>query len=202
MNRNGGHRFDHEFIYEIVPGGASVLDLGCGDGELLARLIEDKKVQGLGIEKDIDQVAKAISRRVPVLHTDLDLGLAGFPDNFFDFVILEKTLQVVNKPLLVLEEMLRVGGVGVISFPNFSHWNVVASLILTGRMPVTPALPYHWYDTPNIHLFTVKDFLDWARTNNVAVEQGLAWVNGKVVPLNEEEDIFAEEVLFVISRNS
>ncbi len=199
---NSRYRFDHEFIYEIVPQGSSVLDLGCGDGELLAKLIINKKVQGLGIEKDIDQVAKAISRGVPVLHTDLDLGLAGLPDSYFDFVILEKTLQVVNKPLLVLEEMLRVGRVGVISFPNFSHWNVVASLVLTGRMPVTPVLPYQWYDTPNIHLFTVKDFLDWARKNNVTVEQGLALVNGKVVPLNEEEDIFAEEVLVVISRQS
>lgn len=200
MINSGRYRFDHEVIYDLIPVGASVLDLGCGDGELLAKLIENKEVRGLGIEKDVDQVAGTICRGVPVLNIDLDSGLAGLPDKFFDFVILEKTLQAVNKPLFVLEEMLRVGEAGVVSFPNFSHWQVVSSLFFTGRMPVTPVLPFQWHDTPNIHLFTARDFLDWARVNNVRVKQGYSWVGHRVVPFEEKDSALAEEVLFVVSR--
>lgn len=202
MNGNGKYRWDHEAIFNLIPEGSSVLDLGCGDGELLARLMAEKKVEGLGIEKDFHRVAGAIARGVPVLHLDLDEGLTGLPDGFFDFVVLEKTLQEVNKPLFVLEEMLRAGRAGVISFPNFGHWHVVASLILTGRMPVTPALPYQWHETPNIHLFTVRDFLDWARSSQVRIERGLSWVEGRVLPFCEEDAVIAEEVLFVVSRPS
>ncbi|OPX86737.1 MAG: Methionine biosynthesis protein MetW [Pelotomaculum sp. PtaB.Bin104] len=194
------HRFDHDVIYCLIPEGASVLDLGCGDGELLTKLIENKKVQGLGIEKDIDQVMQTIDRGVPVLHLDLDEGLTGLPEHFYDYVILEKTLQAVNKPLFVLEEMLRVGGAGVVSFPNFGYHQVVGSLVETGRMPVTADLPYQWYDTPNIHLFTAIDFLDWTRANRVRIEQGLAWVDGSIVPFKEVDAARASEVLFVVSR--
>jgi len=193
-------RFDHDIIYELIPEGASVLDLGCGDGELLTKLIRNKKVQGLGIEKDINQVAATISRGVPVLHLDLDEGLAGLPDNLFDFVILEKTLQAVNKPLFVLEEMLRIGGAGIVSFPNFGCRHVIDSLVTTGRMPITPALPYQWYDTPNIHLFTAMDFIDWTRKNHVKIERGLLWVDETIIPFDEGNTALASEVLFVVSR--
>jgi methionine biosynthesis protein MetW len=192
-------RWDHDAIYEIIPERATVLDLGCGDGELLARLIKNKLVLGLGIEKDIDQVAQSITREVPVVNLDLDEGIAGFPDKHFDFVVLEKTLQVVNKPIFVLNEMLRVGGSGIISFPNFGHRLVVEYLASTGRMPITPALPYQWYDTPNIHLFTVRNFLDWVGANNVRVIQGLSTIDGMVNPFREDDDARAEEVLFVVS---
>jgi len=201
MSENKSYRFDHEVIYNYIPEGSSVLDLGCGDGELLAKLIEDKKVRGLGIEKDFDQVAETIARGVPVLHSDLDEGLAGLPDHFFDYVVLEKTLQAVKRPLFVLEEMLRVGTAGIISFPNFGHRQVVTSLLSTGKMPVTPNLPYQWYDTPNIHLFTAKDFLDWAGANKVRIEKGFSWNGYKIVPFKEEESVLAEEVLFVVSRS-
>lgn len=200
MTKNEGFRFDHQFIFELVPEGSSVLDLGCGDGQLLAKLIECKNIQGLGIEKDFAQVAQTTSRGVPVLNLDLDEGLAGLPDKFFDFVILEKTLQAVHRPLVVLEEMLRVGQAGVVSFPNFSHWQVLSSLMLTGKMPVTPVLPYQWYDTPNIHLFTAKDFLDWAAANSVKVQQGYSRVEGSVIPFEEKDASLAEEVLFVVAR--
>lgn len=193
-------RWDHQAIYEIIPVGASVLDLGCGSGELLSRLIKDKLVKGQGVEKDVERVMECVSRGVPVYHADLDKGLAGFPDSFFDYVVLEKTLQVVYKPLLVLEEMLRVGRAGIVSFPNFGHRDIIESFVRTGRMPITRALPYQWYDTPNIHLFTVNDFLDWARTKGVTVERGLSWADGRVRSFEKGDTLRAEEVLFVVSR--
>lgn len=194
-------RFDHKVIFDFVQAGSSVLDLGCGNGDLLSKLIRQKGVKGLGIEKDFDQVAETIARGVPVIQSDLDEGLSGLPDHFFDYVILEKTLQAVKRPLLVLEEMLRVGSNGIVSFPNFGHSQVVFSLFSTGKMPVTKNLPYQWYDTPNIHLFTAKDFLDWAGANNVRIEKGFSWTGREIVPFNEEESAFAEEVLFVVSRS-
>jgi len=200
MTRKRRSRFDHDVICGLVSKGSSVLDLGCGDGELLIKLIKNKNVQGLGIEKDIDRVAETISNGVPVLHMDLDEGLTGLPDRFFDFVILEKTLQAVKKPLFVLDEMLRVGGWGIVSFPNFGYRQVVDSLVSTGRMPVTSTLPYQWYDTPNIHLFTANDFLDWARKNHVTVEQGLSWVDDAIVTFKEEDSSKASEVLFVVKK--
>lgn len=201
MTASKSCRFDHKVILNLVPAGSSVLDLGCGNGELLSKLIRQKGVQGLGIEKDIDQVAQTIARGVPVIHSDLDDGLSGLPDHFFDYVILEKTLQAVQRPLFVLEEMIRVGFAGIVSFPNFGHRQVAFSLLSTGKMPVTQNLPYQWYDTPNIHLFTAKDFLDWAEANNVRIEKGFSWNGREIVPFNEEESAFAEEVLFVVSRS-
>ncbi len=200
MNIN--YHYDHQIIYDLLPESCSVLDLGCGDGELLWKLIENKKVRGLGIEKNIDRVAETISKGVPVLHTDLDEGLAGLPDGFFDYVILEKTLQAANKPLFVLEEMMRVGVFGIISFPNFGHWQVISSLLFTGKMPVTPNLPYQWHDTPNIHLFTAKDFLEWAEVNGVKIERGYSWTGSKIAVFDEKESALAEEVLFIISHAS
>lgn len=195
----GVGRWDHQAIYEIIPAGASVLDLGCGNGELLSRLIKDKGVKGQGIEKDIERVIECVARGVPVYHADLDRGLAGFPDGFFDYVVLEKTLQAVHKPLFVLEEMLRVGKAGIVSFPNFGHWDIVDSFIRTGRMPVTPVLPYQWHDTPNIHLFTVNDFLDWTKAAGVTIKRGLSWADGAVRPFEEGDALRAQEVLFVVS---
>jgi len=202
MTQKKSSRFDHDIIYDIISEGSAVLDLGCGDGELLMKLIKNKNVRGLGIEKDIDQVTKSIIKGVPVLHMDLDEGLTGLPDRFFDFVILEKTLQAVKKPLFVLDEMLRVGGAGIVSFPNFGYRQVVDSLVSTGRMPVTSTLPYQWYDTPNIHLFTVDDFLDWAHKNQVTVEQGLFRVEEAIIPFTEAVASEASEVLFVVKRLS
>ncbi|MFX4263504.1 methionine biosynthesis protein MetW [Pelotomaculum propionicicum] len=200
MTINKNCRFDHKVICGLVPAGSSVLDLGCGSGELLSKLINYKDVQGLGIEKEFDQVAETIARGVPVIHADLDEGLAGLPDRFFDYVILEKTLQAVKRPLFVLEEMLRVGSAGIVSFPNFGHRQVVFSLLSTGKMPVTSNLPYQWYDTPNIHLFTAKDFLEWADANNVRIEKGFSWTGREIVPFKEEESAFAQEILFVVSK--
>lgn len=198
-SRPGRGRWDHQAIYEAIPPGSSVLDLGCGDGELLARLVREKGVQGQGVEKDLAHVLECTARGVAVYHADLDEGLAGFPDAFFDYVILEQTLQTVRKPLSVLEEMLRVGRAGIVSFPNFGHVGVVASLAQSGRMPVTPELPYHWHETPNIHLLTLDDFLDWVRARGAVVERGLCWMGGEVRRLEEVDGRLAREVLFVLT---
>lgn len=194
------YRWDHQEIFSLIPEDASVLDLGCGDGELLASLIKDKHVHGLGIEKNLDRVAETVARGVPVLHLDLDQGLAEFPDQFFDYVLLEKTLQTVTKPLVVMDEMLRVGRHGVISFPNFGHPEVTSSLVVGVRMPVTPNLPYQWYDTPNIHLFTVNDFMDLCEQKGIEIICSRVWKQGKVTDLAREDFYLAEEVMFVVSR--
>jgi len=195
-------RWQDGIIEKIVPEGSTVLDLGCGEGQLLARLIRDKHVRGQGVELDPGGVFVCVERKVPVFQSDLDAGLKGFADGSFDYVILEETLQTLHHPDDVLSEMLRVGRTGIVSFPNFAYWRVRLDLALGGRMPVTETLPYHWYDTPNIHLLTLFDFMDWARTRHVAITQGHALIEGRVRPLDPEKDtLYAEEVLLVVEAD-
>jgi methionine biosynthesis protein MetW len=150
-------RFDYDLIASWIPEGARVLDLGCGDGELLARLAALRRVKGYGVEIDPGRVLAAVGRGVNVIQMDLESGLSMFEDDAFDFVILSQTLQAMRRSDLILAEMLRVGHEGIVTFPNFGYWKHRLS-ILRGRMPVSESLPYAWYDTPNIHLCTVKDF--------------------------------------------
>ncbi|MBS3943259.1 MAG: methionine biosynthesis protein MetW [Dethiobacter sp.] len=193
-------RWDHNLIYNLVPVESSVLDLGCGDGELLARMINDKQVRGQGVEADPACVSAAITNGIPVYQGDLDLGLPEFMDQSFEYVILEKTLQAVRRPMLVMQEMLRIGRNSIVSFPNFSFETVVGNLVLTKRMPVTPSLPYQWHDTPNIHLFTLLDFMDWIQQNGVGIVAAYAWSGGRHRPLRLPADSTrAEELLFVLS---
>lgn len=194
-------RWDHCAIYHLIPEGSSVLDLGCGDGELLASLVKHKQVRGMGIEKNLERVTETMARGVPVLHLDLDEGLPEFPDQSFDYVLLEKTLQTVQKPMTVIDEMLRVGKYGVISFPNFGHPEVTSSLVLRSRMPITPHLPYQWYDTPNIHLFTVNDFFDLCETKGINIIDIQVWKQGMASPFSKEDYSLAEEVMCVVSRD-
>ncbi len=196
---NGGHaRWDHEVIERIIPSGCRVLDLGCGNGELLDRLIRVRHVRGQGVELDPERVSQCVARGVPVFQIDLDEGLTGFPDDFFDYVILEETLQTVHQPVKVLGEMLRVGKRGIVSFPNFGYWQVRLELGLGGRMPVLDSLPYPWYDTPNIHLCSLVDFVGWAREARVEVIEGHVLSEGQVRPLREGDNLFAEEALLVV----
>lgn len=196
------HRWQDPLIEQEIPPGASVLDLGCGDGVLLARLIGEKKIRGQGIELDAQGVFECVARKVPVFQTDLDGGLKGFADQSFDYVVLEETIQTLHRPDEVLREMLRVGRTGIISFPNFGHWRVRLDLLLRGHMPKTDVLPYQWYDTPNIHLLTLADFLEWARQHHITVNRGHALSAGAVHPLREDDTLYAEEVLLVVQRAS
>ena len=196
-----GRRWDHEVIKEIITPGARVLDLGCGSGELLERLIRLKGVRGQGIEIDPEKVYECVGRGVSVFQADLDQGLPGWPDNSFDFVILEETLQTVHEPVKVLSEMIRVGKRGIISFPNFGYWRVRLELGLGGKMPVIESLPYPWYQTPNIHLCSLEDFMAWAREARVEIIDSHVLSEGDVRPLREDDNLFAEEVLFVVQGN-
>ncbi len=193
-------RWDHEEIERIITPGSLVLDLGCGNGELLERLVRSKKVQGQGVELDPEKVYECVERGVSVFQTDLDEGLKGFPDNSFDFVILEETLQTVHQPVKVLAEMLRVGKQGIISFPNFGYWHVRLELAFGGQMPVIESLPYNWYDTPNIHLFTLEDFLAWCSQAKVNIIEAYVLAEGEVRPLQAGDNLFAQEVLMVIQQ--
>lgn len=201
MRRRWDHeRWDHEIISRLIPDRASVLDLGCGPGELLCHLMRTRGVFGQGIELDPESVLACVQRGVPVIQADLDEGLRGFADGSFDFVVLEETLQTVRRPLRVLAEMLRVGRTGIISFPNFGHWRVRGQLLLGGRMPVTPHLPHAWWDTPNIHLMTIRDFESWCAEQGVVIHSRFAYAGGRCRPLAAGDNLKAEEALYVISR--
>jgi methionine biosynthesis protein MetW len=152
-------RYDYELIQSWIPERSRVLDLGCGDGVLLAGLAATNSAQGYGIEIDDANVLASVKNGVNVIQTDIESGLANFEDNAFDFVILSQTLQAMRNAESVLNEMLRVGREGIVTFPNFGYWRHRLD-ILGGHMPESKTLPHKWYDTPNIHLCTVKDFED------------------------------------------
>jgi methionine biosynthesis protein MetW len=193
-------RWQDDIITREIESGARVLDLGCGDGQLLARLQRERQVRGQGVEIDAKAVLSATERGVPVLQADLSEGLSWFPDGSFDVVVLEETLQTLPNPWLMLEEMLRVGRKGIVSFPNFAHWRVIVDLVAHGRMPVTERLPYHWYDSENIHPFTLQDLLDWVDASKVRIVAGHSLSEGSVRPLRPEDNLHAEEVLVVVER--
>jgi methionine biosynthesis protein MetW len=152
-----GLRPDLAFICEWIPPGSRILDLGCGDGALLAHLAKTRQVRGYGLEIDPDNIARCLEAGVNVIEADVDDGLKDFRDGSFDYVVMTQALQAMQRPDRVVGEILRVGRVGIVTFPNFGHWRARLALTL-GRMPMTPALPARWYDTANIHLCTVADF--------------------------------------------
>src|SRR6202158_1847209 len=161
----GGARVDLVLVSEMVERGAKVLDVGCGDGELLRILAESRGVDGRGIELSREGVNECVAKGLAVIQGDADTDLADYPDDAFDYVILSQTLQATRHPRVVLEHMLRIGRSAVVSFPNFGHWQVRLQLLFAGHMPQTDILPYSWYDTPNIHHCTIKDFRQLCTTN-------------------------------------
>ena len=161
-------RPDFAAIAAWIPRGASVLDLGCGDGSLLRYLKETRAVRGYGVEINDPDIVSCIANGMNVIQNDLESGLSDFEDNSFDFVILSQTLQATRHTEALIREMLRVGREGIVSFPNFGYWRNRLRVLL-GHMPVSRELPYQWYDTPNVHLCTLHDFESFCRKYNVAV---------------------------------
>lgn len=164
-------RPDFHVIGEIIEPGSRVLDLGCGEGELLAWLVEHKRVLARGVEISPAQVRRAIARGVSVYQGDINEGLADYPDKAFDYVILSQTLQETRAPLQVLRELLRIGRRAIISFPNFGHWSVRLAMLRTGTAPKTKLFPHNWYDSPNIHFLSINDFEDFCREQHFPIER-------------------------------
>jgi methionine biosynthesis protein MetW len=164
-------RSDYAIIGEIVEPRTKVLDLGCGEGELLAWLAANKEVESRGVEISGAKVLRAIARGVSVHQSDIDEGLADYPDRAFDYVILSQTLQETRHPRQVLREMVRVGRRAIVAFPNFGHWRVRLAMLFSGRAPRTKLFPYEWYDSPNIHFLTVQDFEELAAAEGLLVER-------------------------------
>ena len=191
-------RSDYAIIGDIVEPGTSVLDLGCGDGELLQWLAENKGVDARGVEISSARVQRAIARGVSVFQSDIDEGLADYPDQVFDYVILSQTLQETRHPRKVLREMLRVGRRGIVAFPNFGHWPVRLSMLFSGRAPRTSLFPYEWYDSPNIHFLTVRDFEDLARVEGLKVERRYFLAGRRKVGM--WPNLRAEVAVFLVRR--
>jgi len=156
-------RYDLQIIASWIEPGAKVLDLGCGEGDLLKFLINHKQVTGSGIEHDEGKVAECIAKGLSVLQGDINKEVLDYPDNTYDYVILSQTLQQVYEPDTLIRAMMRIGQKGIVSFPNFSHWRIRSQLFLTGYAPMTKQLPYEWYNTPNIRVITIRDFRKFTR---------------------------------------
>ena len=196
-------RTDRDMILTLVPEGAKVLDLGCGDCSLLNELVRKKKIRGTGLDIDGMQLVNGLASGLNVFHGDLDEGLAEFPDQSYDFVILNQTLQVVKNPMLVVNEVLRIGCYGILGLPNFAQWQLRRGLFFGGRAPKSPALPFEWYDTPNIRVLSIKDFFDYCSKEQIQIVQqryliGGRWVNSAF--WRKATNLFAHIGMFVITR--
>ena len=192
-------RGDIDTIVSWVPEGGKVLDLGCGDGELLHQLQNEKRVEGLGVDIDPAYIIAAVSRGLCVVQQDMEDGLQNFAGSRFDAVIIAYSLQVLERPHAVLERIVNIGNEAIVTFPNFGHWRSRLSLLLSGRMPKTKALPYSWFDTPNIHFCTVADFEALCKDLNiVVVERRMSSHAGLLAQL--WPNLFAKSASYRITR--
>ena len=174
MTNPAHKRSDLSVVADMVAPGSRVLDVGCGDGLLLEMLARDRQVDGRGVELSQRGVNDCVAKGLPVIQGDADTDLADYPEDSFDYVILSQTLQATQRPRVVLEHMLRIGRRAIVSFPNFGHWRVRMQLLFYGRMPRSTNLHYSWHETPNIHLCTIKDFVDLSEEVGAVIERGMA----------------------------
>jgi methionine biosynthesis protein MetW len=191
-------RSDYAIISEIIEPNTRILDLGCGEGDLLAWLAENKHVDARGVEISGQKVQQAIARGVSVFHGDIEEALADLPDQAFDYVILSQTLQESKSPLKVLSEMLRIGRRAIVAFPNFGHWTVRLSHLFTGRAPKTKLFPHDWFDSPNIHFLTVHDFESLAHSQKWNIEKRIFLQGARQISLLA--NLLSEVAVFLVSK--
>jgi methionine biosynthesis protein MetW len=197
-----GIRLDLQKIAELVTPKSRVLDIGCGDGALLYHLAHTKQVDGRGIEISQDGVNACVAQGLSVIQGNAETDLKDYPANAFDYVILGQTLQAMHEPKTVLTEMLRIGGRAIVSFPNFGYWRLRLKLLFTGRMPASAALPHKWYDTPNVHLCTIHDFVALCEELNVTIERcftvSAAGGVREISPRSPTANLFGVEAVFLL----
>ncbi len=193
-------RIDYELIESLIEPRSGVLDAGCGDGELLARLTVDKNIRGEGIELEHDSVLDCVCRTIPVIQYDIERGLGAYDDKSFDVAILSQTLQTLKDPKKVFLEMLRVGKKVIVSFPNFAHWRCRLQLLAKGKAPMTRELPFGWHDSPNIHFLSLKDFERFCKELGVTIEKRIPLVEYRPSPVRFAPNFFAEQAIYVTSK--
>ena len=199
-----GLHLNYSLIEEMIEPKSKVLDLGCGNGYLLKLLKDKKHIKGNGIEISQNEVIQCLEKGLSVIQGDIDEGLKQFADKSYDYVILNQTLQSTYNPDYVLEEMLRVGKKCIVSFPNFAYWRVRLYYLIKGNMPKSKVLPFEWYNTPNIHLLTIKDFFEFAQKREINILQGIytTKANKRKSPHYKIfSNFFAEEAIFVIAKD-
>lgn len=192
-------RSDLAIIARNVRSGSRILDVGCGDGQLMAALRDHKQVDARGLEIDPVNVATAVSRGLSVVQGDADSDLVDYPDGCFDYVILSQTLQTTRRPDFVLDHMLRIGKQAFVSFPNFAQWKIRIAHMFGGRMPVTEQLPHRWYNTPNIHHVTIDDFRSFLKDRGVVIE-GQWFLSGNKPRKKALANLMAEHAVFLLRR--
>ncbi|MQR97614.1 methionine biosynthesis protein MetW [Gluconobacter aidae] len=197
-------RVDQRLIAEMIAPRARVLDVGSGDGTLIDYLYRTRSCDARGIEIDMQNVTQSVAHGLPVMHGDADHDLADYPDDTFDYVVLQRTLQAVERPREVLRQMLRIGRHAIVSFPNFGHWRLRLQLLTTGRMPMTPVWNTPWYSTPNIHPCTIRDFLLLCEEEGYVIQQWLAIdEDGARAPWRRSirlANLFGEQAMFLLRR--
>ncbi|MDB9799612.1 methionine biosynthesis protein MetW [Pelagibacteraceae bacterium] len=194
---------EFEIIADLLPQNSRVLDVGCGDGTLMKFLSEKKNIDVRGLELNEENVESCIAKGLSVIEGNAETELGQFPDKSFDYVILSQTLQAFYNPVYVLEHLLRIGKSSIVSIPNFGYWRVRASLLFFGRMPETKSLPYKWYNTPNLHMCTIKDFYELCGSKNINMKKVVGINNNRTSLINNNniklKNLFSEVGIFLIS---
>ena len=194
---------EFKIIADLLPDNSRVLDVGCGDGTLMKYLSNEKSIDVRGLELNEENVESCIAKGLSVIEGNAETELGQFPDKSFDFVILSQTLQAFYSPVNVLDQLLRIGKASIVSIPNFGYWKVRASLLFNGRMPETKSLPYKWFDTPNLHMCTIKDFYELCKNKNINMKKIIGINNNKTSLIHNNnirlKNLFSEVGIFLIS---